>query len=121
MSSSTEECPVCGKQLFSAKVEEHVNICLDGGDASEIGVAAPQNGSSDPDSMDIDIVIEDDDLEMIKRLQSQEDRATEMRRKQAEENERYIFSLLQHYPRILRIHLVLNWLQRIQVASHNSI
>jgi hypothetical protein len=92
MSAATEQCPICGKNVFSNKIDEHVNVCLDGGDATQIGTvpdAPNQGGNPKNDGMDID----DADLDAIRRLQSQEDSVAERRRKEAEENERFVFCL----------------------------
>lgn len=91
MSVPVESCPICSKSVISSKIDEHVNICLDGGDASGIGVVivspiAPHQ--RDNGSTDIDYA----DLEAIRRLQSQEDAVSENRRRDAEENERFVWN-----------------------------
>eukprot|EP01122_Echinamoeba_exundans_P006910 TRINITY_DN2026_c0_g1_i1.p1 TRINITY_DN2026_c0_g1~~TRINITY_DN2026_c0_g1_i1.p1 ORF type:complete len:448 (+),score=58.86 TRINITY_DN2026_c0_g1_i1:17-1360(+) len=87
MSAPSERCPICSKNVFSNKIDEHVNVCLDGGDATQIGVvpqASNPGGNPGNGGMDID----DADLDAIRRLQYQEDSIAEKRQKEAEENER---------------------------------
>lgn len=92
----TEDCPVCGKLVASAKIDAHVNACLDSG-GSDLGVVPRQNNVIAPpppnNDMDED-TISDSDLEVIKNITSAEERIQQQRRREEEENERYVLGLL---------------------------